>query len=123
MATIIDPLGTPSVVYNLSGTVLIDMNAAGTDASTGAQIPNVCGHAIVVVTYIDGSNHAVVMPSGNDVGDIIEVFGTFVFNNTIGVFPASGETFGTVSQVDIRNDRGCRFIKTSNTSWRFIGGT
>lgn len=122
MATIIDPLGTPSIVYNKSGTVLIAMNAAGNDASTGAAIPNVSGHAIVVATWVGNSDYAVVLPSGNDIGDIIEIFGVFVFNNTISVFPAAGETVQTGSQVDIRQDRGCRFIKTSSTNWSYIGG-
>jgi len=114
MATIIDPLGTPSVVYNRSGTVLIAIDAAGLIASTGAAIPNVCGHTIVVATWIGVDDQAVVLPSSADIGDIVEIFA--VGGETVRVFAPTGETVAA-GVIFVENNKGCRCIKMSSTNW------
>jgi len=117
MTTIIDPLGTPSIVYNRSGSALITMNAAGTSAGTGAAIPYVCGHTIVVATWVSVSNFAVVLPTGSEIGDCVEVFGTT--SDNINLFAPTGETIdGGPPSVD--RNKGRRCIKVSSTSWRSI---
>jgi hypothetical protein len=124
MATIIDPLGTPSIVYNKSGTVLIAMDAAGRGIGLGyegaeaVEIPHVSGHMIVIVTFIDNDNMAVSLPPDANVGDIVEVYSDL---HPITVWSPEGQTDKLVShQLDSSIYRGCRCIKTSGTSWYLI---
>lgn len=128
MATIIDPLGTPVVVYNKSGTALIEVSANGFSPATATPIPYVCGHQIVMVTTLppdeNGANHSVVLPVDAVIGDVVEVF-----QAVLGETPApivwvpDGESINlTVNgSVLVTVANGIRFIKTGASSWHSIG--
>lgn len=117
MATIVDPLGTPSVIYNRSGTALFTINAAGTNVSTGAAIPYVCGHAVAVATWISVSDFVVVLPTGTEIGDCVEIFCTTT--DSITVLAPTGESVPGGS-LSVDKNKGCRCIKVSSTDWYVI---
>lgn len=120
MTTVIDPLGTPVVVYNKSGSVIIPLAASGTSALTGAPIPYVCGHQIVLVTTGVNQN-AALLPQDAEVGDITEVVS---LNDDTRVFAGGSDYLNGSANgvVFIQNTRGGgRFIKTSANGWHSIG--
>ncbi len=76
MTAVIDPGGTPVVIFNRSGTALVEVMATGNSQGAAAEIPHFAGTTIVRVTP-DGdpsTNRAVKLPALAEIGDIVEVY-------------------------------------------------
>jgi hypothetical protein len=77
MTTVIDPLGTPTVVYNRSGVNIqsVTANGAGSTSPSGSApvLNTVSGYNVILVTVPDASNVDVVLPSNSDIGDVFEL--------------------------------------------------
>jgi hypothetical protein len=71
MTIVVDPGGTPSIIYNRDGTTISSLASAGTNQSTAAQIVRYSGWDIVLVTYNAGAG--VKLPSNSEIGDIVEL--------------------------------------------------
>lgn len=106
MTTVVDPSGTPAPVYNRSGTTLDDINAAGLVRTGATAIQAMSAHSVVVARTwvepggggpgIDIRHRAIVLPSGADIGDVVEVYpgtrnGFPSTNQPLLVFPPSGD--------------------------------
>lgn len=92
MVTVIDPSGTPVPVYNRGGMTIAEMNAS--QSSPAPQISAVASHTIVVLTTLSNSVNLVQMPSGCDIGDLVEFY---VRDETgaegaANLYPAAGES-------------------------------
>ncbi len=74
MATVLDPLGSPSIFYNRSGLTIQSVAAAGTTGSGATQLILPTGHTTLMVTP-SASNTGVKLPADADteVGDLIEL--------------------------------------------------
>ena len=123
MTTIIDPLGTPSIVYNKSGTVLITFTAVRQAGSPPAAdpIPYVTGHTIA---YLEADDNGigtpwVELPTGADIGDVCEVYLKQSMTGTeLIVVPPSGENLGGNS--NISNSNGGFFRKVEASVWKRV---
>jgi len=123
MATIIDPLGTIDVVYNLSGTVLIPVTgglisggAQGTVVGNdGTAIPHLAGVTIAVITAtnVSGALHsAVKLPASADVGDVVEIYSDPSSTADVVIMPPNGEAIGT-NAVSTGTNTGTAYSMTS----------
>ena len=125
MATILDPGGTVTVVYNKSGTVIVDLAAAGTDQSTAASIPYYAGHTVAVVTPQE-NEFSVLLPAGADVGDVVEIYSTRIDlpGVPVRVFPQTGENINRQPNefIEVTRINGLRCIKVSVVQWQSIKG-
>jgi len=123
MTTIIDPLGTPTIVFNRGGTALVSFTAVRQAGSPppADPIPNVAGH---IIAYIEADNNVigqpwVALPAGADIGDICEVYANSSGDGDISAVAPSGETLeggSTVSQ-----NVGGYFRKITDTLWKRTG--
>lgn len=106
MTTVVDPLGTPQPVFNRSGTAIVSLNA---DVSPGPALPVVAGVLIALVAVLSGGGQFVQLPSGADIGDVVEVYGNTANASwtVLSVMAPFGETI--------------IFRKVSATNWRTIG--
>lgn len=120
MTTVVDPLGTPSPIYNRNGVTIVNVAAGGSGQSDATPIPAVSGHTVALV---GGSGGGVLLPSGSDIGDVVEVY-IVPPDNEARVFPASGETLnsGVQPNIALTVSLGGYFRKTSSTNWQSIGG-
>jgi len=127
MTTIVDPLGTPVPVYNRSGVAIVSVSATGMSGSDGASIPTVSGHTIVLLSCNIGpisNNIYAVLPSGTEIGDLLEVYSVDISQGIPLIVPASGETInsGHTDQISMNSGRGALFRKTSSTNWQVLWG-
>lgn len=77
MTTIVDPLGSPAIFYNRSGTTIITVTAAGTTGSGATQFSALTETTIVVLTSSAGNTGAKLPPdSDTNVGDLVEIHAT-----------------------------------------------
>ena len=114
MTTIVDPSGTPVPIYNRDGTTLSSITGDGSVAPT---IQHFSKWDIVLFTAVTGpQGNQLNMPSGTDIGDLIEVHALTAAQ--VVLIPASGETItGSSSGADVPGDGLLR--KVSSTDWRF----
>lgn len=121
MTTIVDPSGTPSVVYNKSGTTVVAVTAHGTDQTGAASIPRLSGVTVAVLSIPDDSNYAVKLPGDAEIGDVVEVYASSNFN----VFADVGSTIlGISSTAEVGPETagmGFRFRKVGSSSWGAVG--
>ena len=123
MTTIIDPLGTPVVIFNRGGTAIVSFTAVRQAGSPppADPIPNVAGH---IIAYIEADDNSigqpwVSLPSGSDVGDICEVYANSLGTGDLSVFAPSGETLDGGSTVSV--SVGGYFRKITATLWKRTG--
>lgn len=140
MTTVVDPLGTPSVTYNRSGTSIVSVIGGATSGSTGSTgigndanpIPRVSQTTVALVTTSFGPTHNILvrLPDDAEVGDVVEVYrnissteGPMVFPNVgeaISLHPASTGTNNAASTI-VNDNSGLVFRKVSSTLWMPIG--
>lgn len=70
MTTIIDPAGTPSVVFNRSGTAIITL--VGLGSATTVPIPHFSETTVVIATKSANGRDVFQMASGFEIGDEVE---------------------------------------------------
>jgi hypothetical protein len=145
MTTIIDPTGTPTIVYNRSGTTIVSLLGGLTPNKTGGfspignegvDIPRLSETTVLLATTntvfdgpnVSGRNEVFRLPSGADVGDIVEIY---LVSNDSGsgpmIFPQIGEQIlpkpvsdGTNPAAVSNASSECRFRKISSTTWVVI---
>jgi hypothetical protein len=120
--TVVDPTGSPSPIYNRSGTTVVNMAAghatSGTPQSFATVIPVSSGHTIAIVTLTNNEQNAVSLPSG-EVGDVVEVYLASAVTTLIVVSP-SGQSIVPTSTPSLSN--GAIFRKVSSAVWHYVGG-
>ncbi len=130
MTTIIDPSGTPIPVYNRGGITIVEVTANGVTTGSATEVPAVSGHTVVLVTTTSSptDQSAVRLPSGAEIGDVVELY--HVNNDAhIIVFPPTGERLGfrTTDESFIMNagenpGAGAMFRKTKSDRWDGVYG-
>lgn len=93
MVTIVDPLGTPTPYYNLSGTTV--QTLVVTDSTV--TLSNVSGWNVVLFSFSGSQGPNAVIPSGANVGDVFELCYSDGSNGAIFVTPSGGETINNHS--------------------------
>lgn len=123
MTTVVDPAGTPSPIYSRSGTTIYGLTAQGTDGTTTAVISIFSGTTVVLVTT-DSLNNAVLLPSGVEVGSVVEIYKIGDTAGTAFAFTSSGDTMNDGSEfiVGATTPSGLRLRKTTSTNWVSMGG-
>jgi hypothetical protein len=147
MTTIIDPTGTPTIVYNRSGTTIVSLVGGFTPINTpgspngnaGVDIPRLSETTIALITTntvhdaggvnISGRNEVVRLPIA-DIGDVVEIYLVSADNQSGGpaVFPQIGEQVLSIGEPggaisDGTNPSAMSFISTgrfrkvSSTIW------
>lgn len=143
MTTVIDPLGSPTLVFNRSGTgiVMVDGNSYSGPApigNDGAPIPRVSGVTVAVLRNmaLPAAGYIYRLPDDAEVGDVIELYNDRSptlpgeYPNT--VFPAIGESISvravstgtnvsSVAAISIPFGRGARLRKATSTAWYSVG--
>lgn len=115
MTTIVDPLGTPSAVYNRDGTSIQEINAAGTTGSGATQLTTVSQFSIYLV-FTDDDETGVKLPADAEVGDFIEIYKTG--SPTIRLYDSGNSNF----LIDFSR-AGIRRVKDSGTAaeqWKIL---
>lgn len=113
MTTVVDPLGTPAPVYNRSGTAIVSVTANDT---TPPSIPRVSGWTVALVAT-GQDDRAVKLPSGADIGDVVEVYVATGTAFQASVHPPSSETIhGSSTPADVSSGR--LFRKTGSSDWQ-----
>lgn len=112
MVTVVDPVGTPVPVYNRSGTTVVFLN--GGPAMSPTPIPHVAGYTVAIATMSSG-NDKVELPSGTEVGDIVEVY--LGSANGGDVFAASGDGFTNIGGGNVSLNAAVFFRKVTSTLW------
>ncbi len=114
MVTVSDPSGTPSPVYNRSGTTIANLTANGSTQAAATAIARVAGWTVVLATIPDINNQALKMPSDAEVGDLVELHRAAQGTSYI-LFPESGGKL----YADGTANAGISGI-AKNTLWRRI---
>jgi hypothetical protein len=121
MTTISTPSGTPTIIYNRDGLTVDAISGNGTTSGSATAMTRYCQHTVVSVT-VTTNNTAVKLPTGAEIGDVVEVYNVAGFPLAPDVFPPSGETLVN-SNTDIScTGGGAIFRKVTSTSWAFIIG-
>lgn len=119
MTTITDPAGSPAVVYNRSGTTIVNLTANGTSSGTATVIPAASKETVAVVTT-DSSNKAVILPPSPEIGDLVKVFGAPGISAPVSIFPPSGMSFASAGAGPITLLSGGNFRYLAANTW-FLG--
>jgi hypothetical protein len=139
MTTVVDPLGTPTVIYNRSGTAIVTMmggtafnGAAGNDAPPITRVSQVTV-VLVETSVVPGVGYNIYarLPADAEIGDVVEVYAPPPQATNPRVFPNVGESIvprpvstGTnyAAGCDVDFVRGgIAFRKVSSTLWMPIG--
>lgn len=91
MTTIVNPSGTPTIVYNRNGTTIATISASGTTAAS-ATVISIFSEKTLVLVNTTPSDSAVQLPDDAEVGDIVEVLNNGAAANSVFVFPPSGQS-------------------------------
>jgi hypothetical protein len=106
MTTVVDPLGTPSVTFNRSGTTIVSVAGGQTAGSTRGgsgdeanPIPRVCETTVVMAlgTTGPGGTHNILfrLPDDAEIGDVVEVYlDPASTDGSAILFPNVGEAIG-----------------------------
>ncbi len=115
MATVLDPLGSPSIFYNRSGLTIQSVSAAGTTGSGATQLTLPTGHTTLLVTP-SSSNTGVKLPvdGDTDVGDVIEVVDNSQSFQVI-VYDSGNNVVDTIG-----NGHGVILRKVAASTWRAV---
>jgi uncharacterized Zn finger protein len=123
MTTVVDPVGTPAIIFNREGTTIISIEAAepGTVVSDATEIPRYSEVTVVLVSAPTSTSRWVRLPDDAEIGDIVEVH--YVRDNvdvgSLHVFAPEGETIATSNAHDAVD---AIFRKTSATGWWYLLG-
>lgn len=110
-------LNGSTVTYNRDGVTVDSYTANGTNVGPSTTtIARSARHTVAVVTVPNGSNYACNLPSGAEVGDVVEVY----FTTSGWVFAPSGETFVLNGASAMGCDIGAAFRKVSSSVWGYI---
>ena len=123
MTTVVDPLGTPTPIYNRSGTTIVAVNANGSDGTTATVVPVESGVTLVLCTLSSG-NSDVMVPPDMEIGTVIEAYNVSDTSSSqsLHFYCASGELInGYLAYKGISGQSGCRFTKTDASTWRSVG--
>lgn len=115
MTTVVDPLGTPVIIYNRSGVAIVEIEAANSPVEV---VPRVCGHMVVLVTTTQSSSH-VQLPSDAEIGDVVEVH--LVNETHVKVFMDTPSGESIIFTGEVHHGTGCLFRKLSSTLWGRVG--
>jgi hypothetical protein len=139
MTTVVDPTGTPAIVYNRSGTTIATVVGGTTSTPSfpigneGIDIPRLSETTVVLGNTVPNSGNDVVfrLPTDAEIGDIVEVYYLGGGSQTPWVFPQVGDQIipssesstGTNSAAgfNIGQPFGSRFRKVSSSTWVAIG--
>ena len=118
MVTVVDPAGSPSVTFNLSGTAIFSVSAGGVNnPATATVIPHYAGETLVAVAS-SVTDSGVIFDDGFEIGDVVEVYSNGAA--TLKVFPASGDTINLTSGVVIGVHQSALFRKYSSADWSMV---
>lgn len=113
MTTVVDPLGTPTVYFNKSGTAITTV--ACTNATTTLD-SGAAGTNIVLFDFSDNDAPHLVLPSGTDVGDVFHLVPVSGGPGPVVLIPPSGDHLNGVT-TSVRLSGGITVRKTSTTQW------
>ncbi|HXQ33234.1 MAG TPA: hypothetical protein VN843_04355 [Anaerolineales bacterium] len=124
MTTIIDPSGTPTIIFNRGGIAIVSFTAVRQAGSppTADPIPNVSGHTIAYIAADDNGIGSpwVALPAGADIGDCVEVYLKESATGTeLTIVPATGDVIGGGGG-SVSAGIGAYFRKVDSTVWRMI---
>lgn len=121
MTTVIDPAGSPTIVYNRGGTTVTALNSAGTGQSTATPIVRYSGVTVAVVTSTSSpTGQGVVLPDDPEIGDVVEVYHAGHVSGSYGpfhVYPPSGWSVGDQA---INSPVG---IDSNGARFRYLGSS
>lgn len=105
MTTVVDPLGSPSVVYNRSGTAIVGLSGGATatsaagsgigdDANPIVRVSQTTA-ALVLTSFGPTHNCLARLPDDAEIGDVVEVYQDPASSaSSVQVFPNIGEAIG-----------------------------
>ncbi len=150
MTTVVDPVGTPTIIYNRSGTTIVSLTGGFSSVGVppvgndGVDIPHFSQTTILLATAdivhdgggvnVSGYNAVFRLPSA-EIGDVVEAY---LVDGGAGpaIFPQIGERIFTIgtphgavstgTNVSAVSDigptaSGCRYRKISSDTWLVIG--
>jgi len=115
MTTVVDPSGSPVVIFNRSGTAIVTVTAGGTSQGTATAIPRVCGITVAVATY-GAMTSNLRLPDDAEVGDCVEVH-MEGDGPAVQVYPESGATINGNSANTSVGMLHAIFRKTAAATW------
>lgn len=74
MTTIIDPAGTPTVVFRSTDPVYCTVAATGSDGTDAAQLMTYSSRTVFLITT-DDNNKGIKLPANSELADTIEIIG------------------------------------------------
>lgn len=121
MMTVQNPSGSPTIVYNRDGTTIESVTAAGTTQGGAAAIPRASGCTVALCTPSVG-NDSVIMPSGAEIGDVVEVYTTSNATN-LNIWPQSGGSLGiAATNAALQIQEGGRMFRyIGSGKWTVLG--
>jgi hypothetical protein len=107
LTVIVNPSGTPSIVYSEEGTTIDSLTAAGTNQSTAAPIVRYSKLTVVILSQ-DGLNAGgVTLPTDSEVGDVVECHAV----NAVVIYPPSGASLnGSTSNTVVIGNASFRLV-------------
>lgn len=88
MTTVLDPFGSPVVIFNKTGLSIFEVSANGNDGTNPAVISSVSS-VMVVNIILNSGNTDVELPDNADIGDTIEMYSD---GGGARIYPASGDS-------------------------------
>lgn len=115
MTTVVDPGGTPVLVYNRSGTTIVEV----VGGSTPTPIPHVSCWTVALVTNTVG-NDKVELPSNAEIGDVVEVYPIAGGPDGEVALPSGDSFFTYGGSSSLPPEAGVIFRKVTSTKWAAI---
>lgn len=111
--TVIDPAGTPVLVFNRDGVTIDVITAAGTNQATATPITRHCGWTVVLISA--SGSAGVQLPGNAEIGDLVELHGTSGTGGFL-VWPAVGDQimYGGANNADSGAHILYRYISANN---------
>ena len=119
MTTIVDPAGTPTIVYNRSGTTIYELAVPVVDPVVPVSVERYSETTVVIIDTEEGfPRPAVELPDDAEIGDVVEIYVKDDVSNseTVDIVAPAGETF-VASNVSANRLIGRIFRKISATRW------
>lgn len=130
MVTVVDPSGSPTIVYNRDGVTISSLTGGVSGSSSDAVAIVRYSQSTVVLVQTPNSNAspALSLPSDAEVGDVVEVYGLYnaatTGRVTPNVYPNSGETVNfKFTSTDGIAYTFARFRKVAATEWVVINSS
>jgi hypothetical protein len=113
MMTILNPSGTPTIVYNRDGMTIASITAAGSTQGTATAIVRYSGVTAVVVDYGGDNSHGVILPSSAEIGDTVMVSCPYQCR----LYPDSGSSIDANSTDQSVSVTALMWVRTGSTLW------